>query len=252
MGQGFDVEQVRRQMKYYEKLDLPIQRSMLQSTCSGAIWPRYRLFMEGMTDDPICPRCEHIGPQVETEYHRYWACPDNANITHPDVISSQYLIPKAAKCSEKLHYIEGDPVHTICVKEYEGGTSTNFRVLPHPQQALWCRGLPINSLMEPIPDDPMLNAHPYPTGACTASHSSIPPLEELDVYTDASGGPNTQFKRLRIVGHAAVVMDPSTCVCLYVLLGWKTCPQTIPAGELQAVVTFFCLLYTSPSPRDRG
>ena len=154
LDQGFHVEQVRRQMKYYEKLDLPVQKSMLQSTCSGAIWPRYRLFMEGMVDDPICPRCEHISPQVETEYHRYWACPDNCTMDHPDVVSSQYLIPRAQKLSEKLHYIDGAPVIMICTKEYEGGTSTKYRIMPHPQEALWCRGLPLTKLMDPNEDDP--------------------------------------------------------------------------------------------------
>ena len=92
--------------------------------------------------------------------------------------------------------------------------------------------------MEPNCEDPAYSDHPYPTNEHTVSQPRIPPMRELDVYTDASGGPNTQFKKLRIVGHAAVVMDPTTCCCLYVLLGGKDGPQTVPAGELQTVVTF--------------
>ena len=57
LEEGLNVPQVRRQLKYYETLDLPLQCSMLQTTCSGDIWTRYRMFMEGMAEDPFCPRC---------------------------------------------------------------------------------------------------------------------------------------------------------------------------------------------------
>ena len=60
----------------------------------------------------------------------------------------------------------------------------------------------------------------------------------MHIYTDASGGPDTQWKKLRIVGHASVIMDPQTCTCLYVLTGGKAGMQTVPSGELQAIVSF--------------
>ena len=85
------IPKVRRQLKYYETLDLPLQCNMLQTTCAGGVWVRYKLLMEGLTDDPCCPRCAHLEQAVETDYRRYWECPDNQNIAHPDVKSTQTM-----------------------------------------------------------------------------------------------------------------------------------------------------------------
>ena len=89
LEEEFNVPQVRRQMKYYENLDLLLQCSMLQTTCVGGVWTRYMLYMEGLTEDSFCPRCAHKGAHVETDYHRYWECPDTQSITHPDVQATQ-------------------------------------------------------------------------------------------------------------------------------------------------------------------
>ena len=70
------------------------------------------------------------------------------------------------------------------------------------------------------------------------------------VYTDASGGPNNQWAHLRIVGQASVIVHPITHHCLWVLLGGTEGPQTVPAGELQAVVSFIQHLREQLQGRD--
>ena len=47
------------------------------------------------TQDPtlcLCPRC---GGEAETLLHRFWACPNNRDCVHPDIVSTQHLISDA-------------------------------------------------------------------------------------------------------------------------------------------------------------
>ena len=77
LAEGFDVDQTRRQLKYYENLGQNLQRSMLSTTLGGGIWTSYRRYQDLNAGSPICPRCKGA---VETDFHRYWCCPDNDQI----------------------------------------------------------------------------------------------------------------------------------------------------------------------------
>ena len=50
LAEGFDVEQTRRQLKYYENLGQNLQRSTLSTTVAGGIWTNYRRYQELVRD----------------------------------------------------------------------------------------------------------------------------------------------------------------------------------------------------------
>ena len=66
---GFDVNQTRQQLKYYENVGQNLQRSVLSTTLAGGIWTNYRRFTELGHPTPLCPRCQ--GDHGETDFHRY-------------------------------------------------------------------------------------------------------------------------------------------------------------------------------------
>ena len=121
-------------------------------------------------------------------------------------------------------------------------------VISTENEAHLCRGLPLTPLFLPHPTDEAYTRHPYPK-ADTRATDNFPEDSHIIVYTDASGGPNNQWAHLRIIGQASVIVHPSTHQCLWVLLGGAEGPQTVPAGELQAAVSF--LQYLRRAVRDR-
>jgi len=66
---------------------------MTIATISAGIWPRERLFLAGLVDSPLCQRCgEGTEEDVEEDLvHRYWDCPANEHIDHPDVKDTQHM-----------------------------------------------------------------------------------------------------------------------------------------------------------------
>ena len=137
---------------------------------------------------------------METDFHKYWVCEDNATIDHPDVRATQSHAKRIVISGQKIGYAEGLPIITT------------------ERDAQLCRGLTINEIFLPHEDDAAYHDHPYPV-AGTCHFSEFPPDPHLMVYTDASGGPNNQWAHLRIVGQASVIVHPITHHCLWVLLG---------------------------------
>ena len=67
LAEGFDVDQTRRQLKYYENLGQNLQRSTLSTTFAGGIWINYRRYMELDFHSPICPRClKEVESEIQT------------------------------------------------------------------------------------------------------------------------------------------------------------------------------------------
>ena len=68
---------------------------MTIATISAGIWPRERLFPVGLFDSPLCQRCgEGADDDVEEDLaRRYWDCPANEHIDHPDVKAAEHMGP---------------------------------------------------------------------------------------------------------------------------------------------------------------
>ena len=64
------------------------------ATISAGIWPRERLFLAGLVESDLCQRCGNGTDEdvVEDLLHRYWDCPANEHIDHPDVQDTQYMM----------------------------------------------------------------------------------------------------------------------------------------------------------------
>ena len=67
---------------------------MAIATISAGIWPRERLFLAGLVESDLCQRCGNGTDEdvVEDLLHRYWDCPANEHIDHPDVQDTQYMM----------------------------------------------------------------------------------------------------------------------------------------------------------------
>ena len=65
---------------------------LLEVAVAGGWWPESRRHSAGYRVSPTCQRCHS---QPETLQHAIWLCPANAAITHPAVLATQELIPRA-------------------------------------------------------------------------------------------------------------------------------------------------------------
>ena len=66
---------------------------------SSGSWTQARLFECGLASSPKCPTCLYA---IESEAHRYWACPANAAIDDAVIASTQHLCSRALRECEQL------------------------------------------------------------------------------------------------------------------------------------------------------
>ena len=148
---GADLEGARKALQSFEKKgQTELHTNALLALSAGA-WTRSRLFELGLCPSDLCPRCSQ-GP--ETLLHRYWQCPDNANVDSPAVRATDRHSRRAAM---------------------ESGS--------YP--CLWLRGINPWSWTHPLAE------HGEPALLSWSIGRLPAPLDQgqLSVFTDGSGGP---------------------------------------------------------------
>ena len=164
---------------------------------AGGTWTRQQLFDADVTEDPTCPRC---GLANETEFHRYWECICNRDVEDIAVQCTQYL---CGPLSQVVTDSEG--------RRRGGRAESNSpaRIGSDRDPALWLRGAPGCHLMTVQVDDPSDPIH-QPPRQWALGKQELPLVKELTFYTDASGGPNSRWPKLRRVAWGAVLVNPPT------------------------------------------
>ena len=137
--------------------------------------------------------CSRCHAAFETPLHRYWQCDGNKDTGIDAIDKSNGLCRLACRDAENC------PV-------------------------LWLRGVvPGKTVEKPaLPDEPIL--HRVGT---VANHS----IDDLEFYTDGSGGEQNRDVRLRRVGAAAVAIDLQGELVAALFSG-VPCRQTVPRAEL--------------------
>ena len=82
---------------YYRKEKIYDRAAALETVMVGACWPPHRKFLANMitADLDMCSAC---GASPCDELHQYWTCPKLQESEWPEIVCTQYLIPKA--CAE--------------------------------------------------------------------------------------------------------------------------------------------------------
>ena len=139
---------------------------LLEVAVAGGWWPESRRHSAGYRVSPTCQRCHS---QPETLQHAIWLCPANAAITHPAVLATQELIPRATA--------------------------------PDAVACLWQRAIVARSSLPPIP--------PPSTGCVrTAGAVPACAVPHLVFGTDGSGGAHSNRPELRRCGWSWAAIDP--------------------------------------------
>ena len=90
---GVDLTKFNQHIAHLLKKEKFGEAGMLTCIGTGATWMQHRKFQAGLVQSPLCPRC---GNEAETDFHRYWSCPDSANIDDP-IIEKTEKMGKIAK-----------------------------------------------------------------------------------------------------------------------------------------------------------
>ena len=178
----------------------PERRGLLDAIASGGMWPAARCAAAGYEQPNVCQHCGHSPCD---SWHVYWGCPRHDDSQQPAVQKSQHLKDQAL----------AEP-HLAC---------------------LWLRGLLPKALL----GDYLRKYHP---GEFAHAWGLFQHAEVIDlppgaaIGTDASGGHYTSEPRLRLVGYGVVLSSRSGHVlgALQAMLPGEQ--QTVPRGELQALV----------------
>ena len=126
---GADLLRIRREMdSLFDKGEHGLWAANV-AVVTGASWPRTRQVAEGLSDDPICPRCKAA---LEMLLHRVWTCPCNKG--HPDYDSTDKLVRKAIEChaENEAYWLRG-------VTNSEMTRLEEDRPEKMPVKLFWCR-----------------------------------------------------------------------------------------------------------------
>jgi len=200
---GADLTVAIKHMKYLRNRGQNAAAGLLQMICAGGIWTNKRKYDAGLKDNKRCPHCGKVG---HDEYHLIWDCRRIEESTHPDIVRTQYLRSRVARCRTG-------------------------------QECIWFRGI-IPKNWTNIPEKEVItmgkveNRDPY---------DHFLPIGH--VYLDGSGGKYSNDPRIRQCGWAwiqqSVEGGPELATGHFGTLEGK---QTVPRAEMQALIAFlqFC------------
>ena len=95
---------ILKHLRYFRKKDNNKEAGLLTLIAAGGLWTKARKHetVPPMVEEPYCPHCG--GDCVQDEYHLIWECPAIARATQKEIISTQWLRPRAAKQNQQeLH-----------------------------------------------------------------------------------------------------------------------------------------------------
>ncbi|CAK0855267.1 unnamed protein product, partial [Prorocentrum cordatum] len=207
---GGDLYQLQRHLRRRRRKGQHAETAMLETIAVAGIWTRERrraanLDQEG---DDTCARC---GEAIETEEHRYYACPANAEIGHGNDTDLAKKAKDALDQRQDLHF--------------------------------WLRGVPPAAWAAKV--DPDEDAAKAAQILCTSEEAQAAAQSGYKVradyvFTDGSGGAGETAKdpRLRRCGWAVVAFRfdeqgrPQEVAAWY---GTIREPHTVPRAELTAM-----------------
>ncbi|CAK0858103.1 unnamed protein product, partial [Prorocentrum cordatum] len=207
---GGDLYQLQRHLRRRRRKGQHAEAAMLETIAVAGIWTRERrraanLNQEG---DDTCARC---GEAIETEEHRYYACPANAEIGHSNDTDLAKKAKDALDQRQDLHF--------------------------------WLRGTPPAAWAAKV--DPDEDAAKAAQIFCTSEEAQAAAQSGYKVradyvFTDGSGGAGETAKdpRLRRCGWAVVASRfdeqgrPQEVAAWY---GTIRAPHTVPRAELTAM-----------------
>eukprot|EP00973_Karenia_brevis_P048939 6787627-Karenia_brevis.AAC.1 len=198
MELGVDCTGISKQYMYLANKGLMSQAGLLIAIAAGALWPMQRR-AETYPVENVCPLC---GSHNHDEQHMFWECSEINRQDDHRITRSNYLIPQARAAKE------------------HGEVACYF-----------LRGLmPIKWTLP--------SEEPRGTTVPLGSGSMLPRLEYIKMYTDGSGGRNSNDPRIRRCGWAWVVVRRGTDIITHGEAGhlpgaqWQ---QTVPRSELHAL-----------------